>query len=220
MITQDLLDALWDFDDPVGSEERFAIAAADARYTSAERSELATQRARALGLQQRFDEAHEVLDGLGTGSDPAVEIRIALERGRLFNSAGQPAQASAAFRNALALAHASGQRFLELDALHMLAIVDRARSDEWTQRAIELAEITADARTKRWLVSLHNNRGWSRFDAGELEAALESFRASACWAAELGTAQQRTWAAEAIAECEAAIAARDAGRPAAAAEGE
>ncbi|WP_344754906.1 hypothetical protein [Gryllotalpicola koreensis] len=208
MIAQQLLDELWDFDDPAGSERRLADAAADGDLSAGERAELVTQLARALGLQQRFDDAFAALDSLRGNTDPVVRTRVALETGRLRNSAGAPAQASVAFERALALARAAGQAFLEIDALHMLAIADAERGEEWARRGIEAAERMTDARTRRWLVSLCNNLGWRRFDAGELDAALDSFRTAARWADELGTAEQRQWAAEAIAECEAAIAAR------------
>ena len=68
---------LWDFDDPVASEARFREAAAQA--LSPAREVLLSQVARALGLQQRYDEAHAVLDGLGEPS-PEVGVRRLLER--------------------------------------------------------------------------------------------------------------------------------------------
>ena len=51
---------LWDFDDPVASEARFREAARQA--LSPARQVLLSQVARALGLQQRYDEAHAVLE--------------------------------------------------------------------------------------------------------------------------------------------------------------
>jgi hypothetical protein len=54
VITQELLDELWDFGDPAGSERRLASEAASQAHTDAERAELLTQQARALGLQERF----------------------------------------------------------------------------------------------------------------------------------------------------------------------
>jgi tetratricopeptide (TPR) repeat protein len=208
MIAQLLLDELWDFDDPAGSERRLADAAADGGFSAGERAELMTQLARALGLQQRFDDALAVLESLRDDTDPVVRARIALEAGRLRNSAGESRQASVEFESALALARAAGHGFLEIDALHMLAIADADHGDEWARRGIAAAERATDGRTRRWLVSLYNNLGWRRFDRGEFDAALEDFQAVARWAGELGTAEQRQWAAEAIAECEAAIAAR------------
>ncbi|MGO4691837.1 tetratricopeptide repeat protein [Glaciibacter sp. 2TAF33] len=60
-ISQATLDSLWDFSDPAASAERFR-GAADTESRPSVRVELATQRARALGLLGRFDEAEAVLD--------------------------------------------------------------------------------------------------------------------------------------------------------------
>ena len=56
---------LWDFDDPAGSEQRFRSAAETAE--GADRLVLLTQVARALGLQERYDEGHAILDDLAVG---------------------------------------------------------------------------------------------------------------------------------------------------------
>ena len=62
-----LLDALWNFDDPVGSEARFRRAIDAAPADSTQWAELSTQLARSIGLQGRYDEARALLDELGTG---------------------------------------------------------------------------------------------------------------------------------------------------------
>ena len=205
MIAQESLDRLWDFDDPAAFERRFAEAAADPRLSATERAELVTQRARALGLQGRFDEARALLEALAVVEEPVVRVRTALEAGRLHNSAGRSAQASLDFDAARTEARAAGLDFLEIDALHMLAIADAAHAEDWARHGIERAEAAGDVRTQRWLVSLHNNLGWSRLRAGDLDGALTSFRECSRWADAVGTPEQRGWAAEAIAECEAAI---------------
>jgi hypothetical protein len=83
VITQELLDELWDFGDPAGSERRLASEAASQAHTDAERAELLTQQARALGLQERFDAARALLESLGQAADAAVRTRVKLEVGRL-----------------------------------------------------------------------------------------------------------------------------------------
>jgi len=206
MITQAELDELWDFEDARGSATRFAAAADNTSRPLCERLELATQLARALGLQDRFDDAHAALDSIGDADDAVVRTRVALERGRLRNSGGDAATAIPLFEQATAIARDHGLDFLEIDALHMLAIADRERSASWAARGIERALQASDPRTRRWLVSLNNNVGWSRMDAGDPRAALDAFREAARWAEEVGTEQQREWAREAIDECEAAIA--------------
>ncbi len=190
MIDQLLLDELWDFGDAEGSATRFAVAASDPSYSLGERLELATQHARALGLQQRFDDAQAMLDGLGDVQDPAAEIRIALETGRLRSSAGAASEAIAHFEEAVALANAADAEFLELNALHMLAITDREHSTEWAERGIRRARGASALRTGHRLVSLNNDLGGSGMDEGRPESALESFREASVWAGRAGTTEQ------------------------------
>lgn len=211
MITQKLLDELWDFGDPAASERRFAVEEAAASYTESERAELVTQRARALGLQQRFEDGRVLLDSLGEHADALVRARIALERGRLLNSGGRPAEAVREFETAATIAESAGVLFLQIDALHMLAIADEPRSSGRAAQAIGLALAAPDDRTRRWLVSLNNNLGWHHFDAGRLNEALSAFRQAQEWAERVGTEQQRVWAREAIDECAGAMAAREVG---------
>jgi tetratricopeptide (TPR) repeat protein len=209
VITQELLDDLWDWGDPAGSERRFAAEAASPAHTDAERAELVTQQARALGLQERFGAGRALLASLGQAADPAVWTRVKLEAGRLLNSAGNAAEAVIEFEAAAALARSGGLLFLEIDALHMLAIADRARSRERTAEAIDRALAAPDDRTRRWLVSLYNNLGCSYSEAGDLDQALAAFLQAQEWAERAGTGQQRTWAREAVEECAAARQARD-----------
>jgi tetratricopeptide (TPR) repeat protein len=210
VITQELLDELWDFSDPAGSQRRFAAEAASLAYTDAERAELLTQQARALGLQERFSEGRALLDSLGRGADAAVRTRVRLEGGRLLNSAGNTEEAVIEFEEALTVARSGGLLFLEIDALHMLAIADRARSSERAAEAIDRALAAPDDRTRRWLVSLYNNLGCSYSEAGDLDQALAAFLQAQEWAERVGTGPQRAWAREAVEECAAARQARDA----------
>ncbi|MBN9182276.1 MAG: hypothetical protein J0I66_04595 [Microbacterium sp.] len=202
-IAQDRLDELWDFEDAAASEARLR-AAADAA-SGADADELQTQVARALGLQGRFAAADAVLDALDPDASPTVRVRADLERGRLRNSAGEPDAAVPLFERAAEAAASARLFFLEVDALHMLAIADRDHADAWTDRALAELATTDDARTLRWRVGLYNNRGWARFDEGRWDDALVAFQASRDAAVRWGTAQQVEWADEAIAETRAAI---------------
>ena len=188
-LDQSELDALWNFDDPIASADRFAQAAAESDRAELVRAELETQRARALGLQQRFDEADALLDSL----EPALGIlavRTALERGRLRMSAGRWHDALPLFEEALSRARREGDVFLAVDAAHMLAIADPDRSAEWTAEALDELREAAGARTRRWAVTLHNNRGWTLIEHGLPAAALEEFVAAFSAAREVGTDAQ------------------------------
>jgi tetratricopeptide (TPR) repeat protein len=164
------LRALWDFDDPAGSEHRLRAAADLAEGT--ERLVLLTQVARALGLQERYDEAHTVLDDLAVRDDE-VAAHISLERGRLLRSAGDPAAARPHFE---AAEQCAADDALRIDAIHMLALVaDPADRLATTERALVVVAGSTDPAARRWEASLLNNLGMAHADAGDWSAALAAF---------------------------------------------
>jgi tetratricopeptide (TPR) repeat protein len=195
-LEQPELDALWDFDDPVGSAERIATAAAGPHRGELVRAELQTQRARAFGLQGRFAEADALLSSL----EPAtgrLQVRILLERGRLLTTEGHPGEAVAVLEEAFQAARRDGDTFLAVDAAHMLAIADPARGEQWTAEAFVELHQTADPRTHRWRIALHSNRGWALLAEDEPGAALAAFERALEAAVEYGTPDQRfsaSWA--------------------------
>ena len=164
---------LWDFDDPAGSEERFRALAAASEEPLATRAW--TQVARALGLQERYDEGHAVLDRLDP-EDPEARVRTGLERGRLLRSAGDPGAARPLFEEAARLALGAGLEELEVDALHMVALVlspaDRLAAH---QVALERARRATDRAARDWDAPLLHNIGMEHADAGDHVAALAAF---------------------------------------------
>lgn len=217
-VTQAELDGCWDFANPAGSELRLR-SAAEAALDAGQRAawaEWQTQVARALGLQERFAEAEAVLGSVVDLDAPPVTVRVPLERGRLRQSAGDPQAAAALFRTAAELASAAlgsgvtGPRdddelaaslaFLRVDALHMLAIAEPAAVESWTAEALSALQAVTDPRTLRWRVSLYNNLGWALLDAGRTAEAVAAFESARDAAVRWGTAQQLTWADEALAE--------------------
>jgi tetratricopeptide (TPR) repeat protein len=179
-------DELWDYEHPEEPERRLRAALASAGAAAPSyRAQLLTQVARAQGLQRRFGDAHHTLDQadalLGEG-DARPLIRSRLERGRVFNSSGDPDRARPLFREAWDLARAAGEDFFAIDAAHMLGIVERGAAGlEWTQTALELAEQTARPRAAGWRGSLCNNLGWGYHDLGRFEDALRMFERTLAW---------------------------------------
>ena len=164
---------LWDFDDPAGSEARLRTAADTAEGT--DRLVLLTQVARALGLQERYDEGHAVLDDLAV-ADAEVATRVSLERGRLFRSAGEQPRSVPHFEAAAASAGGAGLEALHVDALHMLALV--APPEEALERnhaALALARASQDETARNWDASLLNNIGMAHADAEDWAPALAAF---------------------------------------------
>jgi tetratricopeptide (TPR) repeat protein len=157
------LDALWDWSDLVKTEQLFRDVGSP---------EAMTQAARAMGLQRRIGDAHKLLDSIDR-SEPLVEARAVLERGRLHNDAGEIEQALACFEDALAKFQALGAEFYAVDAMHMIAII---KNDVAAHRqAIAMAEAASDDRAKSWDASLLNNLGWTLFEKGDAEEALHCF---------------------------------------------
>jgi tetratricopeptide (TPR) repeat protein len=164
---------LWDFDDPEGSEARLREAAAIAE--GADQLVLLTQVARALGLQERYDEGHGVLDHLAT-NHAEVATRVSLERGRLLRSAGEPEEARPHFEAAAASARLAGLDVLLIDALHMMALVAPPEQQAaLNQEALAIARGSDVAAARDWDASLLNNLGMTHADAGDFDAALPVF---------------------------------------------
>ncbi|MGO4535613.1 hypothetical protein [Leifsonia sp. 2MCAF36] len=168
------LDALWLPGDPIASAERLAAAAGEPDRSELVRAELQTQRARALGLQGRIEEAEALLDSL----EPAVgvlEVRVLLERGGLRVAAGDPEGATPLLEAALRAARREGVSGLSAECALVLAESDRPHTDQWIEEGLADLSGTDDPRTLRWGVALHLLRGWVRLEDRDAGAALESF---------------------------------------------
>jgi tetratricopeptide (TPR) repeat protein len=195
--SQAVIDELWDFDQPTLSEERFRQASGSATHPTAGLA-LRTQLARALGLQQRFDEAAALLDDIAAAAAQLpldgraeLQVRVALERGRLANSGGNADAARPHFVEARERAAAVGLESLAIDALHMLAIIaPLGEQAELHERAIVLADSATDPHARDWLASLLNNYGWTRFDLEQHEAALALFQQALLERLRQGTPRQ------------------------------
>lgn len=204
------LRGLWDFEDPAGSERRFrTLAEAGPRETAT----LAwTQVARALGLQERYDAAHAVLDTLQAQSAES-EARIALERGRLFRSVGEGSAALPRFEHAARIAEAAGLEELHVDALHMLAlVVPPAERLPAQHAALTVARAASDPAARDWDATLLNNIGVQQSELGEHADALASFQDALAARERIGDAHRTRvarfmvgWALRNLGEDEAAL---------------
>jgi tetratricopeptide (TPR) repeat protein len=177
--------ALWDFDQPQVSEERFRACLREVTDSTA-RAELLTQVARAQGLQRQFDAASLTLDeaaGLLDESGPRARIRWFLESGRVLNSGGRPADAVPFFKDAWRVALTSQEDYLAVDAAHMLGIAEDDADEQigWHEWAMEYAERSEDPRAHGWFGSLANNLGWTLHDLGRYDEALGMFERGLEW---------------------------------------
>jgi len=171
----------WDFGQPDVSEERFRteLAGADGEEALLVR----TQLARALGLQNRFDECAVELDAVADRvaadapeATPLVRAYERLERGRMHRSSGQPDQAVPHFLAALEVSESAGLDHVAADAAHMMAIVGEGDDQiTWAQRALAIANASSEPRARRWIGSVENNLGWTLHDLGRFAEAQEHF---------------------------------------------
>jgi tetratricopeptide (TPR) repeat protein len=172
----DRLRPLWDFDDLDASQARFREQLGREESDQG-RAEVLSQLARVEGLRGDFEAATRLLDKAEplAGSNPVANVRLELERGRVFRSSGDLEAAFPLFQSAFGRACDAGEFYLAGDAAHMcaIAVTDRGVIEEWTQRGLDLGAREADA--AYWAGPLLNNLGWAYYDAGEHERALELF---------------------------------------------
>jgi tetratricopeptide (TPR) repeat protein len=188
MIAQETLDELWDFSDPLGSEQRLRAADTNRFALRVDRNELSTQVARALGMQGRHEEALHLLDLIDDGGEPVVLVRVLLERGRVLLAAGQAADAMPLFEDAAHLAAESGLDYLAADAMQMAAATDPYAAAEWAESGLAVVDRSKDPLVRRWAPGFHLLLGRAMEDQGEDEAAAEQFRLAG-EAADLGGAR-------------------------------
>ena len=193
----------WDFSNPAESQRRF-VALAQGGQGDLE-LEAWTQAARADGLLGQFDAARRRLASVEDrlpGAGVSVQVRHALELGRIENSSGAPEASIPHFVRALNLAQDAGLGGLAVDAAHMLGIAEPGEAGlRWTERAMVLAETSQDPSARRWRPTLFNNLGWAEFDAGRPERALAHFERALLLREEVGE-QEPIWVARwCVARC-------------------
>jgi len=199
----DRLRPLWDFDDLDATERRFREQL-EREEGDAGRAEVLSQLARVEGLRGDFGRCAQLLDEAEplAGADPVANVRLELERGRMFRSSGDPEAAFPLFESAFARARAAGDRYLAGDAAHMCAISvdDLAVQEKWVQRGL-------DAGDPYWAGPLYNNLGVSYSEAGDHARGLELFELSLqARLRDPDNQQAIDWAREAVEEAKQALA--------------
>jgi tetratricopeptide (TPR) repeat protein len=115
---------------------------------------------------------------LAARTRPHLPLRQAAERARpLFVEAAERAQAAKL-------------EALEVDALHMVALVETAPEAQlqWNRKALAVAAASADPQARNWDASLANNIGMTLHHAGRYEEALASFRTALAARERIGNA--------------------------------
>ena len=180
--------ALWDFNKPELSEERFRSALSNASADDA--LLLQTQIARTYGIRSNFSQAQQILSDIEPQIQNAsieAKVRYYLELGRTYSSATHPPAsqttevrelARSAYMRAYELAQNGKLDSLAIDALHMMTFVDTAPEEqlEWNRKAMTLMQSSSQQDTKKWEGSLRNNTGYVLHRLGRYEEALLEFK--------------------------------------------
>ena len=193
--------SLWDFSDPEGSRARFVEAAHNSEDAD-ERFILKTQIARTHSWKKEIADAHAVLDKiegeLEFRSDEAKSFYL-LERGRTFNSDGNPRAAEPLFEKAASL-RVPG---LWADALHMVAIVQKSKpeSEARNREALALVQNSEHEEDQKWRATLLNNLGWDLHEQEKYIEALDVFQQAQAERERLGDASRTNIARWCVARC-------------------
>lgn len=179
---------LWNFNKPEVSEQRLRTKLESA--TGDDALVLQTQIARTYGLRKDFQKAQEILKSVAKDVPTAgseARTRYALELGRTYASATHPPElqtvesknlARASYESALAIAKGAHLDGLAIDAIHMLAFVDTAPTDQlkWGQEALAVVEASSQQEAKKWEASVRNNIGYALHQLGRFDESLVQFK--------------------------------------------
>ena len=181
------LGALWDFNNPALSEQRFRAALTSAQGDDA--LILQTQIARTYGLRKDFAQAQQLLQSLAPTMAQAgaeARTRYALEQGRALASGKHDpqaltpeakAQARAHYQRALDTARGAQLDALAIDAIHMFAFLDTAPADQlkWGEAALAVVLQSQQPEVRKWEASVRNNIGYALHQLGRYPEALAQF---------------------------------------------
>lgn len=182
------LPALWDFNDPALSEQRFKAALVQASGDDA--LILQTQIARTHGLRRDFDTARRLLAALQpqlASASAEARVRHALEWGRAHASGRHPpgsvdeaakTEARRSWQQGLDLARTAQLDDLAIDAIHMFAFIDTAptQQQQWAEQALAVVLASKQPAAQRWEASVRNNLGYALQQQGRHADALVQYQ--------------------------------------------
>ena len=195
------LAALWDFNNPALSEQRFKAALAGASDDDV--LILQTQIARSHGLRRDFEAARKLLVDVQpqlAGASAEARVRHALEWGRVHASGRHPpesvddaakAEARRSWQQALQLARQAQLDDLAIDAIHMFAFIDTtpAQQQQWAEEALAVVLSSTQAAAQRWQASVRNNLGYALQLQDRHDEALAQYQQALALRRKAGNAQ-------------------------------
>ena len=182
-VTLENFDDVWGLlGDPIAVEAKLVELLQTAK-TASDQSiypQILSQIALAQGMQQKFSEAHATLDKAQaalTQDSHIAEVRILLDRGKVFQQSEHLPNARDYFEQSYYLATKYGFDSYAIDAAHMIAVISEDNTDKihWNELAIKLANKTDNPKARSWLGSLYNNLGQNLLDDRQYENALDAF---------------------------------------------
>lgn len=182
-ITLEQFDDVWGkFGDPAIVEEKFLELLPQAQKLEDKSIylQISSQLALAQALLKKFNKAHATLDEVEpqlTSQYDLARVRVLMERGRVFQQAGDIAQARSYFEQSYELSAQCKFDNQTVNAAHMIAIVAERVADKisWNKRALDIAIASDDKKTHRWLGSVWNNLGVNYFEEKQIEKAYHAF---------------------------------------------
>lgn len=155
--------------------------------------QILSQIALAQALQQKFTQAHKILDEAEselTSEYELARVRILLERGRVFHQSGNNDAALPLFKKSYELSKKNKFDFHTINAAHMVPIVEKNVDEKikWNKRAIELSQKTQDSRASTWTAALYENLAENYLETKAYNDALLAFTQAKKYAEERGYA--------------------------------
>jgi tetratricopeptide (TPR) repeat protein len=143
--------------------------------------QILSQIALAQAMQKNFDDAHKTLneaEKLLSTNEHLAQVRILLERGRIFMQAGSYEKARPFFFQSYELSKLHHFDYHTANAAHMIAIIAQTPEDKmnWNVLAIELAESSTSIDARAWRGSLYNNLGQAYIEAKQYDNAFNALK--------------------------------------------
>jgi len=176
-------DDVWgQFGDPAKVEEKFLELLPQAQQLENKSIylQISSQLALSQALLKKYNKAHATLDKVEpqlTSEYDLARVRVLMERGRVFQQAGDLAQARSYFEQSYELSAECKFDNQTVNAAHMIAIVAEKVADKilWNKRSLDIVIASEDKKTHRWLGSVWNNLGVNYFEEKQIEQAYHAF---------------------------------------------
>jgi tetratricopeptide (TPR) repeat protein len=144
-------------------------------------------------MQQKFADAHHTLneaEGLLKPEYNLAQVRILLERGRVYHQSGDLDNAILFFTKSYELSKQYGFDAYAIDAAHMIAIVEPELDKKavWNELAIDMARKSTTKQAQAWLGALYNNVAQNYIQMGRYKEALSAFEQCKQYGEERGDA--------------------------------